>query len=386
MKKYYIIILLCCVFSCEKKSSQNFYNINVKSKNIYNGMRSYIKTVGQRGRKIPIDTAIVMNEAFTFNGELEEPGLYYLTVDNVPGQLPIFLENSNIDIDLNKDNIFASSVTGSKSNDLYKAYNDEFKALNQKYSRANQLLNGRRVANDTDGIKKHQKNFKALQKQLKELPVKFAKENPKSYVSLYNITKLLSFRKPDLEIITDAFEALHQDLKNSTEGLKIKSRLEQFKTQAEIEAKTAVGNLAPDFSGPSTDGTVISLKEITAKSKVTLVDFWAAWCGPCRKENPNVVKMYEKYYEKGLEIIGVSLDGDPNRRQANPKKAWEEAIATDGLKWYHISNLKGFQGPIARAYNIRGIPKMFLLDNQGKIIGKDLRGYALEKELSKLLD
>ena len=380
------LLIAVLISSCNEKPKQDFYTVNVEAKNIYNGIRSYIKTEGQRGRKQPIDTAIAMNEAFLFDGKLEKPGLYYLTVDNVPGQLPLFLENANINIVLNKENIFGSTVTGSESNDLYKTYNDTFKELSQQYSRTNQLLNGRRVANDTLAVEKYQKEFEALQNQIKQLPVKFAKDHSDSYVALYNATKLLNYRNPDMELITEIFEALDSEIQNSPEGLSVKIKLDQFRQQAERDAKTSIGKIAPDFSGPSTDGSTISLKEVTSKNKVTLLDFWAAWCGPCRKENPNVVRIYEKYHDKGLEIVSVSLDGDKARRQANPKQAWEEAIAKDGLDWYHISNLNGFQGPIAQAYNIRGIPAMFLLDSEGKIIDKNLRGYQLEKRIAGLLD
>ncbi|MDW8289051.1 MAG: TlpA disulfide reductase family protein, partial [Flammeovirgaceae bacterium] len=113
------------------------------------------------------------------------------------------------------------------------------------------------------------------------------------------------------------------------------------------------------------------------RGKVVLIDFWASWCGPCRRENPNVVKLYEKYKHKGFEIYGVSLDRD--------RKAWIEAIKEDGLPWIHVSDLKFWQSEAAKLYNISAIPTTVLLDKEGKIIAKNLRGKALEEAIEKVL-
>lgn len=111
--------------------------------------------------------------------------------------------------------------------------------------------------------------------------------------------------------------------------------------------------------------------------KITIIDFWASWCGPCRQENPNVVAVYNQYHSKGLNIIGVSLDTNPTR--------WKEAIAKDKLTWTQISNLQGWEDPIAKAYGVEGIPATFLLDENGIIIGKDLRGDQLKAKIASLL-
>ncbi|MBQ0721799.1 MAG: TlpA family protein disulfide reductase, partial [Gammaproteobacteria bacterium] len=129
-------------------------------------------------------------------------------------------------------------------------------------------------------------------------------------------------------------------------------------------------------------GKTIALNDI--KGKVTLIDFWAAWCAPCRKENPNVVNVYNKYHEKGLEIIGVSLDGTPQQKDA--KQAWMDAIEKDKLTWNHVSNLQYFNDPIAKQFNINSIPATFLIDAEGKIIAKNLRGPALEEKIASLLN
>src|SRR5690606_7847244 len=141
---------------------------------------------------------------------------------------------------------------------------------------------------------------------------------------------------------------------------------------------TEIGAVAPGFSAPTPDGDLLALSDVTSKSKLTLVDFWAAWCRPCRMENPNIVSVYEKYKDKGFNVLGVSLD--------NKAEDWKRAIEADGLLWNHISNLQRFQDPIARLYNINAIPAAFLLDENGVIVARDLRGPALEEKVAELLN
>ena len=133
--------------------------------------------------------------------------------------------------------------------------------------------------------------------------------------------------------------------------------------------------MAPDFSAPNTEGTMTSLR--SSLGKITIIDFWASWCGPCRKENPSVVALYNEFHAKGLNIIGVSLDKDAAK--------WKEAIAKDNLTWTHVSNLKFWQDPIAELYNIKSIPATFILDAKGKIIARDLRGAELRAKVLSLL-
>ncbi|MFM9987920.1 peroxiredoxin family protein [Flavobacterium sp.] len=137
----------------------------------------------------------------------------------------------------------------------------------------------------------------------------------------------------------------------------------------------SIGQSAPNFTAKNVDGKLVSLKE--SLGKITIIDFWASWCSPCRKENPNVVNLYNEFHAKGLNIIGVSLD--------DKATAWKEAIAKDKLTWTQVSNLKSWQDPIAVTYNIQSIPATFLLDANGNIIAKDLRGVELKAKVAELL-
>ncbi|MBD3863766.1 peroxiredoxin family protein [Olleya marilimosa] len=140
---------------------------------------------------------------------------------------------------------------------------------------------------------------------------------------------------------------------------------------------TEIGDYAPTFTATTPDGKDLSLNDVDAK--VIVLDFWASWCGPCRRENPNVVKMYNQYHDKGLEIVGISLD------KQGQKDRWLKAIAQDKLTWKHVSNLEGWQEPIALAYGVRSIPATYILDGEGKIIAKNLRGKALEDKIAEIL-
>lgn len=147
-----------------------------------------------------------------------------------------------------------------------------------------------------------------------------------------------------------------------------------LKQQADRMRQFMVGGEAPDFSGETPEGGALSLSDL--RGKVVLIDFWASWCGPCRRENPHVVRLYETYKEKGFEIIGVSLDRD--------KERWLKAIDDDGLAWQHISDLKGWQSAVAKQYGVSSIPHTILLDEEGKILARNLRGNALEDKLAEI--
>jgi thiol-disulfide isomerase/thioredoxin len=148
-----------------------------------------------------------------------------------------------------------------------------------------------------------------------------------------------------------------------------------FHEVVERMLSTNIGQFAPEISLPSPDGKEIALSSL--KGKLVLIDFWASWCGPCRKEMPNVIKIYSKFKNKGFEIYGVSLDQD--------KEKWMEAITKDGINWPQVSDLKYWDNVAARIYNVQGIPYTVLIDKDGKIIAKNLRGQELEKKIAEVL-
>lgn len=150
-----------------------------------------------------------------------------------------------------------------------------------------------------------------------------------------------------------------------------------MKKKLDAVSKTEIGATAPDFTAPDMDDKSIKLSNFYKGKKLVLIDFWASWCGPCRRENPNIVKAYAQYHSKGFQIIGVSLDEN--------KKEWQDAITKDNLTWTHVSDLKGWACEAAKLYNVSGIPMNFLIDGSGKILATNLRGAELEGKLKDLL-
>jgi len=207
--------------------------------------------------------------------------------------------------------------------------------------------------------------FAKLNQRLVDTVESFVKKYPSSPVLPYIIIdRFVNYPNP--EKAKSTYAALAPSAKNSIYGKELGESLR-------IAAKTGLG-VKPSFTLPDRDGKNLSLASL--KGKVVLVDFWASWCGPCRKENPNLVKAYAKYHDKGFEIIGVSLD--------DKKENWLKAIDADKLVWLHASDLKGWKSDLAAEYGIRSIPTSFLVDAEGKIIGKDLRGDLLEKKLASI--
>jgi peroxiredoxin len=196
----------------------------------------------------------------------------------------------------------------------------------------------------------------------------YLKEHPESPIALY-VLNLYAGYDIDVKKVEPIFESLAERSRQLPSGIAFKERIE-------IAKKTGVGVYAMNFTQNDTLGNAVSLASF--KGKYVLLDFWASWCGPCRVENPNVVKAFNKYRNKGFTILSVSLD------QPGKKQAWLDAIHKDGLAWTHVSDLKYWDNVVAKQYGIRAIPQNFLLDPSGKIIAKNLRGEELNQKLDEL--
>lgn len=214
-----------------------------------------------------------------------------------------------------------------------------------------------------------QKRFGDVDEQKNAIRKNFIKANPNSYVSAEAILSIAGQSPVEAEI-TPYITALSPAMK-ATEPVK------QVLAMIEAGKKTAVGAMAMDFTQNDVDGKPVKLSDF--KGKYVLLDFWASWCGPCRGENPNVVKAFNKYKDKGFTVLGVSLDRE------NGKEAWLKAIKDDGLTWTHVSDLKFWQNAVAVQYGIRSIPQNYLIDPTGKIVASNLRGPALDAKLAELL-
>lgn len=331
----------------------------------------YLQKRDSLGRFQPIDTALIVDEHFEFTGKVEEVDLYTLKFDSRRGGTlaPVILENAEISFKSPIDSLAYMTVKGTEQNEWLMEFMDQTRTMNEIGTTLRDDMRKAYYAQDSVA-------YAALIEESQELVQKnldFAKtfigNHPKSLMSLTLMEDLVNRKSLPVITVDSLYQLLDEDLKRRPIGEKIKVFIDK-------EKPISVGAIAPDFIGPDPDGNELILSEV--RGKVTLVDFWAAWCKPCRMENPNVKRVYEQYKDKGFTVIGVSLDKNAEE--------WAEAIAQDGLEWNHVSNLMAWQDPIAKMYNVSSIPKAFLLNEEGKIIGRDLRGAALEQAVAAILD
>ena len=319
------------------------------------------------GKWIAEDSAKIEKGKFELTGKTELPELRLISMGPQSVVAQFFAENGSITVNADIDSLQKTEVKGSKSNDEFTILTKELtnisketQGLQQKYSDAMQSGN-------EEGMKKAQIDYEAMMGNQKVYAKNFIREHPKSTVS--PLVALMQFSQ---EMSAHDIDTLVKFLDPTVQKSVYVSELKKLADKIRI---TDIGSIAPDFTLNTPEGTPVSLSSL--RGKIVLVDFWASWCVPCRKENPNVVAVYNKYKDKGFDILGVSLDRD--------KAAWVKAIADDQLTWHHISDLKFWQNEAAVKYGVQSIPFALLLDKDGKIIGKNLRGEELAKKLAELM-
>ncbi|RFZ83218.1 DUF4369 domain-containing protein [Mucilaginibacter terrenus] len=279
----------------------------------------------------------------------------------------LYIEPGTITI-VTADELKNAKVDGGKTNRENQMYQAAMKPVNEGYEA---MEAKEKAAGDKASSPEFQKQAKADEKAIeskeKAINQQFIKDHPDSYVSL---NALQSFAySADYVDIAPLYESLSADVKASAGGKAFGEILPKLKA-------VALGATAPEFAEADTAGKMVSLSSF--RGKYVLIDFWASWCGPCRAENPNVVKAFNNYKDKNFTVLGVSLD------RPNAKDKWLAAIKKDGLAWTQLSDLKFWDSKAAGMYGVRAIPQNFLIDPNGKIIGKNLRGDDLNDKLAEL--
>lgn len=343
--------------------------------------KMYLSYPGKGGKYVN-DSAIVNDGKYQFTGKIEEPALanirvrYKADATGTPVKMSrtrdivmLFLSQGAATV-TSVDSFSNAKIAGLKTHDEYekltamqKPFDEKSKALSDEYRKA-------RLAKDDVARKAVEAKFEALDEEMKvNVYGAYLKNNASSPIALYVVNQYAGW-DIDPAKVEPLFNKLSPAAQQTTSAKSLKDRIE-------IAKKTAVGQMAMEFIQNDTLGKPIALSSL--KGKYLLVDFWASWCGPCRAENPNVVKAYQAYKDKGFHVLGVSLD------QPGAKDKWVQAIHDDNLTWTHVSDLKYWENEVAKAYGIRAIPQNLLLDKNGRIVARNVTGDKLTKKLAELM-
>lgn len=375
MKKILLsLTVIAGLLSCNSKPEGYVLNGSLTG-DVENGTQIFIRKIDENNQPVDIDTTTVENGKFTVSGAVDAPELIYVFIDKVQGYTPVVAEKGEIELTAQKDSLHFAKVKGTQQNDIFFKYLDQSRELSDQAVSIQKDMQQATMGGDEATINSLRDEFAELQEEYKNFELDFIKNNPNGLISALLIEKALNAGVLPSGEAKEMYDGLSEEIKETQPAKNIVKGLEAAKAKEEKNKSTAIGATAPNFSGPTPEGKELSLKD--AMGKVTIIDFWAAWCKPCRVENPNVVKIYNKYHSKGLNIIGVSLD-----RKAED---WKKAIADDNLSWNHISNLDYFNDAVAKLYNIEAIPATFILDENGVIVAKNLRGPELESKIAELL-
>lgn len=355
-------LIAVAMFSCNKPT----FNVNVDLQNAEGKMIHLQKVVDNE--IVVIDSAVIQDNKVNFIVGNGNPAMRYsVRIEGVRYPIGFFSENKDIIIagDYNDNrNITANGSCAQQLVNEYnkenKKFNDQFKELRQQYNAAvqsNDEVAIERIGNEYDQVEKSQNNYQTL----------FLTKNSNSFVAAYILySNRYNYELNEIEDFVNNF--------NITVENDYSKLLDEY---IAVLQRVDVGQPYLDFTQETPEGDMLSLSELVGKSKLLLIDFWASWCGPCRAENPNVVEVYKEYHEKGFDVLGVSLDME--------KDKWIKAIEDDGLIWHNISDLKYWNNEAAKSYGISSIPSNLLLDENGTIIAKNLRGEDLRNKVQEIL-
>jgi peroxiredoxin len=366
MKKISLLLLFCPFIviaqpSPRPKTPAGGFTIEGKMDGIPDGTEVHLY---RNGENTEIATAKILKSKFVLKGRVAEPVLSFLVIgEGKP--IEIYVENSIISFKSKNVQPPVFEIEGSVSHKVFDGFIKKFLPLAQQLNTLAGSINAAMPGTEREAL---MVTYNNLQQSLQNEIDKLVTEKPRSPVSAFILNATYQFNE-DVVTLEKRFNLLDASVRNMEAG----KLLEQFIAEKKIGA---VGTQSIDFTQPDTTGTPVSLSSF--RGKYVHVDFWASWCGPCRNENPNVVENFLKFKEKNFTVLSVSLD------RPGQKEKWMEAIKVDNLTWTHVSDLQFWNNAVAQLYHIQSIPQNILVDPQGKIIGRNLRGPALQAKLCEL--
>lgn len=373
-------LLLCGLLVLSNCTQQNDQSFTLKGKiGDWNDPATIYLSYWSEGNE-NLDTLQLQKGSFSFTGNISEPAPARLILDYIGegmGQaaqaghiLYLYLENGTVKLN-SPDSLQNSQFIDSPINEEHQAYleyvggqiQDLAARMNQKVMQATP-----EQMKDTTFMAQLNREYTQLLAERSQKQQQYVREHPDSYFSIEALSESVS-SDFDVEVIEPLFLSINEKYRESFTGKAFAQRIEAAKT-------IGIGKKAPDFTQNDPKGNPVSLSDF--QGKYVLLDFWASWCGPCRQENPNLVKAYAAYNDKGFEILGVSLDNKDG------KEAWVNAIEKDGLTWTQVSDLNSWNNEVARMYGVRAVPQSYLIDPEGVIVAQNLRGEALEEKLAEI--
>ncbi len=354
----WIAMIAIFLGACSTNDTQ--FTITGNSEELPDGQVKLSKIVD--GELSAVDSTESLAGAFRFSGNIESPELYVLNFADQRESIKLFVEEGDITIDsLLTDPV----VEGSASQALFDTYNATREEYTNQRKEIYQEYKSAEEAGDEAAMETLEEQYDQREEAEKDYILDFTKTHNASVVSPYIALRYSYYF--DLDELKDVASKLDASIQSSKYVVNLNKRIAKLNSVQE-------GEVAPLFTQNDTLGNPVSLESF--RGKYVLIDFWASWCGPCRAENPNVVEAYQKYHDKGLDILGVSLD--------RKKEKWIAAIADDNLTWTHVSDLKYWDNEASQMYAVSSIPANFLLDPDGVIIGQDLRGEDLQEKLAEV--
>lgn len=315
----------------------------------------------QNGDKSVQDTIQVENDKFTWHADFPEPQKVYFMFPT--RYVELFLEQGNMQIKGHKDSLANLQLIGSKIQEEANRFQKANKDLEERLSPLFQKW-GKGSAEEQLKIEQEYENITT---ERRARATKYITANPESAYSLSLVADRATMGS--YEDVKPAYDLIHPSILNTNQGKQLRDRLAVLK-------RSELGTQMLDFTQNNEEGKAVHFADF--KGHYVLIDFWASWCGPCRAENPNVLKAYNKYKDSNFTVIGISLDDNAEK--------WKKAIKDDGMPWTQVSSLNGFKDEVSDYYGIRGIPSTLLVDPSGKIIAKDLRGEMLQQKLAEIFD